>query len=381
MKKLLIFIFLFFSVFCFFGCNNPPVVHVPPTNPPGNDETINVLNKEDLTLTNDLINMFKKAYVKSIEFKVENVDEDNINILKYYGKINDAFIVSINSNYSEVYPNDIYSDEISGMIFRYDRYHVYIIYNDKLYTAKEAYEQNIIDLNALCVVFGIHTSGLETFNEKDYNAVKGYINNKFKDSADLYDISKYYGKYDGYTAVTLSYKGMQSAVVFEESVNHLTFSYGYHSSCIRLINNENMYFLNEAYNNNIINNDDLCNLFELHTKSEDISNDLINVLLAKPYALCLKYKEGFDREITYDLISLTHYYGKYDDSYIFALSGPYYFKNSSSSPTEEELEIMNFGFDYFAYVLNNDKLYTIDQAVKLGIVSNELRNEIFLKRY
>ena len=56
-----------------------------------------------------------------------------------------------------------------------------IIYNDKLYTAKEAYEQNIIDLNALCVVFGIHTSGLETFNEKDYNAVKGYINNKFKE--------------------------------------------------------------------------------------------------------------------------------------------------------------------------------------------------------
>ena len=50
---------------------------------------------------------------------------------KYYGKINDAFIVSINSNYSEVYPNDIYSDEISGMYFRYDRYHVYIIYNDK----------------------------------------------------------------------------------------------------------------------------------------------------------------------------------------------------------------------------------------------------------
>jgi len=79
MKKMFMLLYLFILSIFFVACKE------------------NDLNKDDLNLTDELSIMFKTAYANSIKKRVENADLNEINILSYYGKIDDVYVVSMNN--------------------------------------------------------------------------------------------------------------------------------------------------------------------------------------------------------------------------------------------------------------------------------------------
>ena len=407
MKKILSFVCLFFSVFSLIGCNkedvhNHTVAYTQLETSHYKRYTCGcsfleeALPHKDLdengycdgcdynlnTNTTYLFTTFKTAYAKSFMEDFE-VDLNNVTIVDYYGAMDDAHLVSIDSNYLDKgYPNGAYIESVEGMEFRYDlSSRVYIVYNQALYTAKAAYEKEIIDFNGLCKVFGLHTSKKSTFHEGVYEKLASYMEERYEENANLYRLAKYCGEYNGYYAVSYNYLGAQAAVAFEESVNHLNFGYGYESSRIRFINGSTSYTLSGAYAKGIINDQELYDLLELRTKSKEVDGELVEQLLTPAYELCLKYKDDFNKEVKFDYFYLQKYYGKYGDSYIYDLKSSYWINRNSTAASPEEIEVMEYGFGDIAYVLNNGKLYTLDQALKAGIITQEIKTEIINKYY
>ena len=146
------------------------------------------------------------------------------------------------------------------------------------------------------------------------------------------------------------------------------------------MNKTEMYSINQALSYGIITNQDVYDIFEIHTKSQQVDDDLVETLLTPAYELCLKYKDDFYEELKYEKFYLTKYYGKYGNSYIYSLSAPW-IKSSSTAPTAEEMDIMNHGFTKIAYVLNDGKIYTLNQAKEKGIITEEIVQEIEDKYY
>ena len=413
MKKVLVLILIIFSIVCIVGCsgnddkgndknpdtglpdlgtpdsgiiddndqedNKNPDSGTPDSGNPDNNEEEDIEVNSQLKseeLTEDLKNTFVSAYIKSISHKIETVDENNIIINKYYGTIDKAHIVSMYDKYSEVYPNDAYIEEIKNLQFRFTyTTNTYVIFNGVLYTPKQAFEEKIINLSNLCLLFGLHTFGLDTFTKNDYDNIMSYF------GSGSYLISKYYGKYNGYCAVTLSYTGMQIAAVFEETYKGITFSYGYESSRIRLISENEKHTLKTALENNAISKEDLYNLFEKHTKSAEINDQIIETILTAAYNLCLKYKDDFMKEVKYEDCELYKYYGKYDDSYIFDIHSYNWINFTKTDATEEEIIILQYGFSAGPYVLNNNVLYTIYTALDKGIITEELCDQLSIKYF
>lgn len=329
----------------------------------------------------DLSEMFKTAYANSFPKDME-IDLNNIEVVEYYGMIGDAHIVSMDSSYlGKEYPNDAYNETVEGMEFRYDRsYKVYIIYNETLFSAKAAYENRIIDFNSLCKIFGLHTSNLTTFHTEAYNAVQSTMKAEGKELDD-YELSRYYGTYSGFHAISLNFLGMQAAVCFEENVGQLHFEYGYESNRIRFMNGTESYTPDEAFENGIITQEDLYDLFEIHTKSQEIDEALVAQLLTPAYELCSKYPDAFDRDIVFERFYLTKYYGQYGDSHILGLYTSCWIKSDFTAATPEETEVMKYGFCDSAYVLYDGKMYTLGQALEQGIITEEIKAEITLKYY
>ena len=339
------------------------------------------LTNVDLDISKELADKFKSAYANSISEYVDVVDLNNIEILDCYGKIGNAYIVSMTDSYPKAYPNGAYIEYVENMEFRYDiRNNVYIVYKNALYTAKEAYEKSIITFDNLCTIFGLHTAKLDTFNKEDYDKLNACIELIYQEEAELYQLARYYGEYNGYSVVSYNYLGMQYDVVAYNYINKLEFSYGYQSNYIRFMNKTEMYSINQALSKGIITNQDVYDIFEIHTKSQQVDDDLVETLLTPAYELCLKYKDDFYEELKYEKFYLTKYYGKYGNSYIYSLCAPW-IKSSSTAPTTEEMDIMDYGFAKIAYVLNDGKIYTLNQAKEEGMITEEIVQEIEDKYY
>lgn len=381
MKKIFFIILCLFSFIILIGCDNT----LNSNNKNNNDEY--TLNKDNLTLTDELNNIFKEAYIKSITIEDEEINLNSISILDYYGKIKDSYLVSIIGGNINKYPNDAYIQTVENMEFRYDmKTRVYIINNQNLYTAKEAYEAKLINFDNLCLIFGLHTSKLDTFNTEKYNiAKKGFEKNLDEElleeeAYELFELARYYGEYNGHIALSYNFLGGESCVIFEEKVSNLTFSYGYQTNRIRFINEDEVYFLEDALENNIINKDQLYELFKLHTRGELLNDELVETLIAPAYALYIKYQDYCITEPEYVFFYITNYFGKYGDSYIFSLNGPW-ISHTNIPATPEEKEIMEYGFSSMAYVLNNENFYTLDQALRLEIITEEIKEKIVTMYY
>lgn len=408
MKKVLVLILIIFSIVCIVGCsgnddkgndknpdlgtpdsgiiddneqedNKNPDSCTPDSGNPDNNEEEDIevdsqLKSEELT--EDLKNTFVSAYVKSLTHEIETVDENNIFIDKYYGTIGKAHIVSMHDNYSDVYPNDAYIEKIKNLEFGFIyTTNTYVIFNGVLYTPKQAFEEKIINLSDLCLLFGLHTAGLDTFTINDYNNIMSHFGSGSN------SISVYYGKYNGYCAVTLSYSGMQAAVIFEENYHGLTFSYGYQSSRIRLINKGAKYTLDTALENNVISKENLYDLFEMYSKSAEINDQIIEKILTAAYNLCLKYKDNFWGELKFEDLGLTKYYGKHGASHIFDMESSNLITFPEAELTSSEKVILQWGFNTGPYVLNNNVLYTIYGALDKGIITEELCDQLSIKYF
>jgi len=330
-------------------------------------------------LTEEMAQIFKDAYFEPIA-QVPTVDYNGIEIINYFGTIREVHLVSYRTPYYDTYPNGAYIDIVENMEFRYDRTQkVYLIYNEKLYTAKEAYEMNIINFNELCKVFGIHTSGLATFNADIYYKLDRQMKALYEVESYLYLLTKYYGEYGDYTAVSYHYRGGQAAATAQDCVNNLLFSYGYSSDYIRFMNEEKTYSIQTALTNNIITKENLYDIFEIHTASDNVDENLVRQLLTPAYEMSLKYKEYFYETFTFDSFYLSKYYGKYGDNYVFALSAPW-IKSNAPIP-EEDMDMMAHGFADIAYVLRDGKIYSLYSGILLGIFDKSYEVEILAKYY
>lgn len=359
MKKVFTFLVLLFSVVVLFGCNNI--------------STEKEFNK-NVSLTEELSIMFKTAYKKSIEFKNLDIDDNDITILNYFGTIGQSHIVSIENNQLRLYPHDIQKEKVKNMEFRYDlKDKVYVINENTLYTPKQAYELKIINFDNLCLLFGLNTSGLDTFCEEEYNVVKKAMNLS-KDG--VYELKQYYGKFNDHVVARFNFLGGQAAAAFDETYFNLRFCYGYITGRLMVMKDNNAYTLEEAIKNNILSKQDIYDLFELHTDSEEISEDMIKFLLEKPYQLSLKYNDDFMEDVTFDSFALDKYYGKYDNNYIFLANTYNWINHTKTEATEEELEILKYGISSKILVINDGVLYTLNQAKNKEIISLEIIEKI-----
>jgi hypothetical protein len=318
------------------------------------------------------------------------MDFDKVYIRNYFGMIGDAHIVSIHSDYTpslgsnEDFPDNARTERVAGMEFRYHgNSPVYIIHEGKLYSAKSAYENMIIDFNGLCKVFGLYSSKKHTFNEQIYNDLKASMKLAVPEMSELYELRRYYGEYNGYYAVSFNFLGMQWCAAFEEQINNLNFEYGYRSSRIRLMSSTEMYTLDEAKEKGILTDENIYELFAVYGGGR-LNEKLVNELLTPAYEFTLKYSDGPEDingdEITFDSFFISHYYGEYNGCHVFSMGCSRLFKFDLTNASEEEKQIIKYGgFWAQAYVLHEGKLYTLDQALEARLVGQKVKDLVYGK--
>jgi len=343
------------------------------------DSFCDICRYQDMETFGAISDMLKSAYADSIKYAFDSVDLDEVRVVDYHGKFGNVYLAKVVSSYLK-YPNNVYSEFVSSMRFSYNSANcVYIFCNNTLYTAKQAYEENLIDFNMLCKLYGMNMFGFDTFSEENYNKIKAYFVSK-NESIDSYNLEKYYGEYNGYSAVTYyPLDGMPAAVTVYDDICNLQFAYGTISQRIYFFNATNEYSMGDALENGVITKEDLYDIFELHTGSEEVNEELINMMITPAYELCMKYKDDFAKVPEFSSFHLTEYYGKYGDSYIFGLNSDYF--GNLVSATEEEKELMRYGNFSGEYVLNNGKLYTLEQALEAGIITEEIKQDVMIKYY
>ena len=330
----------------------------------------------------ELSDMIKTAYVNSFEEKFE-ADFDKIYIRNYYGMIGDAHIVSIYSDYipersGKGFPDGAYIQRVERMEFRYDKKSpVYIIHNEKLYSAKSAYENKIIDFNGLCKLFGLHTSKDHTFSEKIYSELKSSMKLAEPEWAEYYELKRYYGEYNGYHAVSYNFLGMQVDAAFDEQINNLNFSYAYRTCRIRLMNDTEMYTLGEAKEKGILTDEDIFELFAAHGGGR-LNEELVNELLTPVYEFTLKYSNGPEDinggEITFDSFWIKCYYGEYHGCHVFRMDSEIFMFDLTDASEDEAAIVKHGGFWAQAYILHEGKLYTLDQALEKRLVGQKVKD-------
>lgn len=350
------------------------------------------LDYSNLEVTLEMESMFKEAFSNSIDpYIEENISLDNIKLLDYYGKIGKAYVVSMDSEYSKepynVVPHNIHQETIEKMRFAYDKYNnkVYIVYENELYTPSLAYDGDIINLDNLCNIFALHTSGKNDFTKKDYNMIfnvlesKGYYLPEFT-------LKQYYGHYNDYTIVSFYEEELPLPPIglvskAKDYIYNFYFEYNDYSEQIRFINKEEIKsFWDMKYYYKIpVSN--VIDVFEIHTNSEDIDEELVETLLYPFFRYCLNHNSCFTYDIEYDDMYLKHYYGEYNGSYIYS----FYTSRNLKTYKIEELEnkdeiiaVQEF-LDSLIHVLNNGTLYTLTEAVDNGIISKDIEQEVLSK--
>lgn len=326
------------------------------------------------TLTDSVYDMCISAY-NNTAIPGENTDISLVDVSKYYGRIGKAHIVSFNMRC----PGKDSANRVEKLRFYYYPNYIYIIYNDALYTICEAYENEIIDFNNLCFLFGINSFGKTTFNKDNYDKIFKSLQTTYPEEPDMFEIDEYYGEYNGYSALSFNYLGGQYCVTFQESCANLYFEYGYKSSRIRFVSEENIYFIKDAMELGIISREDLMEIFKLHTKSAEFDEALLDSLLTPVYDI-IQRNNPTDTEYKYEYLSLVKYYGKFGDSHIFTvhLNHQTVF-DIGSWELSDDFELIKYivlSYGDGPCVWNDGKVYPIDKAVELGLITEEVKQNI-----
>jgi len=356
MKKMFMLLYLFILSIFFVACKE------------------NDLNKDDLNLTDELSIMFKTAYANSIKKRVENADLNEINILSYYGKIDDVYVVSMNNeivvNKLNVYPYDIYDEIIEKMRFYYSsKKSLYLVFEETLYTIKTAYEEKIITLADVCLLFGIHSMNLETFTKDDYKNIFNSLELNYSDSYQRYNLLTYFGKYNDYNVVNFDIMSVFPAVITEK-VGPFMFTYGYPEMAIQVINKKEVLSLTEAYERVILYDEDLYNIFSLETNSAEINKEIIDMLLNSVYNFLLSIKDELTSEPDINNIYLTKYIGEHYGYHIFNFETDYKLKSNSTNSIGEEFISLKNGLGE-RVLIKDGKLIPLKKAYETGVIKEE----------
>lgn len=312
----------------------------------------------NVELSSELESAFLDAFLQSALEKEKTFDISQIKILNYYGTIGKAHIVQFN----KACPGQDQHSRIENMDFRGYSNPVYLIFEDTLYTIKSAYEQKIINFDNLCRLFGINFSGKDTFNKEKYEKLQQQFKRDNPDEYDLYYLLGYYGEYNGYSVVTYNYMGVKLGVTFTEICYGLAFEHGYRSNLFRIMNGENLYSIKEAFENGILTLENLLDIFEIHTHSAELSESLFNQTMSCIENMCENYP--IEEAFTYGY-NLHKYYGQYGDVHIFYIDIIFRAEN----------------YDMLAWlqgprVFDGEKFYTLDEAVELGLITEEIKSQI-----
>ena len=312
----------------------------------------------DVEVTAEKETAFLNAYHKAAIEADKSFDINQIKILNYYGTMGKAHVVQFN----KACPGQDQHSRIENMDFRGYSNPVYLIFEDTLYTIESAYEQKIINFDNLCRLFGINFSGKDTFNKEKYEKLQQQFKRNNPDDYDMYEIIGYYGEYNGYSVLTYNYLGEQCCVTYTEICYGLSFEHGYRSNFFRIMNGENLYSIEEAFENGILTLENLLDIFEIHTHSAELSESLFNQTLSYIENMCENYP--IEEAFTYGY-SLHKYYGQYGDVHIFYIDIIFRAEN----------------YDMLEWligprVFDGEKFYTLDEALELGLITEEIKSQI-----
>ena len=312
----------------------------------------------DVEVTAELEMTFLDAFLQSALEKEKTFDISQIKILNYYGTMGKAHVVQFN----KACPGQDQHSRIENMDFRGYSNPVYLIFEDTLYTIKSAYEEKIINFDNLCRLFGINFSGKDTFNKEKYEKLQNQFKLEKPKDYDMYELGGYYGEYNGYSVVTYDYRGMKDNVTIMEPCNGLVFRHGDSSNVFRIMNGEKMLSINMAVEEGILTLENVIDLFEFHTHSAELSESLLNQMLSYIENMCENYP--IEEAFTYGY-SLHKYYGQYGDVHIFYIDIIFRAEN----------------YDMLEWligprVFDGEKFYTLDVAVELGLITEEIKSQI-----
>ena len=357
MKKIITCLALILCVFLLVSCAQVEALYY----------CIFVNNQEynnNVELSPELESTFLDAFLQSALEKEKTFDISQIKILNYYGTIGKAHIVQFN----RACPTQSSGARIEKMDFR--GRNVYIVHKNTLYSIKNAYEQKIINFDNLCRLFGINFSGKDTFNKEKYEKLQQQFKRDNPDDYDMYEIIGYYGEYNGYSVLTYNYLGGQYCVSCTESCYGLSFEHGYRSNLFRIMNGENLYSIKEAFENGILTLENLLDIFQIHTHSAELSESLFNQTMSCLKKVC---DEHPIQDNVYYNYWIEKYYGQYDDVHIFNLYvHTCYINEENITVGDTKFLLYMQGF----YAFDGDKFYTLDEAVELGLITEEIKSQI-----
>ena len=350
MKKLITFLVLTLCVLLLASCAQVEALYY----------CIFVNNQEynnNVELSPELESTFLDAFLQSALEKEKTFDISQIKILNYYGTIGKAHIVQFN----RACPTQSSGARIENMDFR--GRNVYIVHKNTLYSIENAYEQKIINFDNLCRLFGIIFSGKDTFNKEKYEKLQQQFKRNNPDDYDMYELLGYYGEYNGYSVVRYDYMGMKYAAIAWEYCHAFKFKHGHYSNVYIVMDGENnMFSLNQAYENGILTLENVMDLFEKHTSSADLSESLLNDVLSCIENVCENYP--IEEKFTYGY-SIDKYYGQYGDAHIFDLDIIF---------RAENYDMLSWWNG--PYVFDGETIHTMDEAVERGLITEEIKSQI-----
>lgn len=321
---------------------------------------------------------FKNAYLNSISQHTDvELSIDGIELIQYYGKVGRGDAVKMTNVY-RTKPHMVHNEVIEKFHFRYDHggNQVYLIFDDQLYTGKSAFEEDLINKEELLTLFLFNSFSINNLNYSEIQDIENRLGNESELEDGNYIFTRYYGKYNGFHAITL--ENINSFTVCEdEYIENLHFQYPYPGSHIRLINGQEMYTIKEAYRKGHIQLEDIYKLFEKHTNSPDVSEELVTTLLKPAFDIHKDYISDY----TMDILYLDKYYGLYQDCHIFSFHSTEWLAKYYTESTNKVLDALRYGGSAYEFVLYEETLYTLKEAIDKGIIDPEIEDIIISKKY
>ena len=357
MKKILLIITLILSIFLT-SCN-----------------TLDSTKPSPSLSDNDSLNV-KEAYLNALAEQTI-VKSDEVEVVKCHLIYNNCLFVTV-VNKLGLIPYKITNEKVNILHFQYrnDETSIYGVIDGVLYTIRQVYEMGKISLNELTDLFVINSASTSLINRYDIEKIKNgfFINDKIFKSTTI--LTRYYGQYKGYYAVeVIDNINDKNSVAVSENIDNLTFRYPSINYHIYFINNDT-YTIAEAYQKNIIDKHDLINIFMGHTQCEEFNDNKLLEILMPIWGI---YKQVIT-DYNFDNLGLVYYFGYYDYCDIFSFSSKIRLYSYIKESDDAFYESLRLGTPNYIYVLYNNEIFLLDDAVEKGYVSAATKQKINTKK-
>ena len=326
---------------------------------------------------------FKKTYTDKSKGFYNSPNQVEVT---FYGSFDNAYCIKIRRP-GEGFDTAITFVEVAGFEFTFpDSNTMSVYYDGKFYSLQAAYENGILDDAEIAELWELYVQIAYGGNAPDYkhfSRIKPKIQLAFLEKVygEEYKLDSYmpedvpiecYGVFDdAYCVILWDKLGGQFGTITEVTVAGQTFVYET-PDMIQVYCNEVLYDLPEAYENGILDESEIAELYRSYNRvwwvdddptelTEDIKREIQIARLIEAFGEDYAENGYTPEDVTLDC------YGIFDNAYCVDLLTP----DKTVFPAEKTIKIEQYEFRFGQEVMRvyfEGKLYDLDEAYEIGIL-------------